>query len=161
MDKEQKKPQEKQSQQETIDKAKKILADFSAMENVHDIIKGKVESWDISSSDAARMVRLIKVFEWNALQAKKWVLEFKKWKKNENEDVDMAIQEAHDFMVRLPTEIWDLWRQYLDTWNKTVYEKYLSINKMRIALLRREIEEKKKKWQNYDRTHAQDILKNM
>ncbi|MBP7806476.1 hypothetical protein KA057_02230 [Candidatus Gracilibacteria bacterium] len=161
MDKEQKKPQEKQSQQETIDKAKKILADFSAMENVHDIIKGKVESGDISSSDAARMVRLIKVFEGNALQAKKGVLEFKKGKKNENEDVDMAIQEAHDFMVRLPTEIGDLGRQYLDTWNKTVYEKYLSINKMRIALLRREIEEKKKKGQNYDRTHAQDILKNM
>lgn len=148
------------TREELLRKAQDALQTFHAMENIHDIIKSKSEKGELTSSEAARMVRLVRVFEWNTLQVEKSKLEFGKWKNFDNEDLDAAIRDAHEFMMKLPIEIWEDWRKYLDAWNKTIYEKYLNINRMRLELLRKEIDWKKKQ-QSIEKENADDILRDM
>lgn len=51
------------TREELLRKAQDALQTFHAMENIHDIIKSKSEKGELTSSEAARMVRLVRVFE--------------------------------------------------------------------------------------------------
>lgn len=119
---------------------KGIFQEFWSLENVRDIIKIRTQEGKITSKQISILLRSVRVFEGNTINMNKdkgGDLIFKT-----DDELAKTINERHLKMIALTDKLWKDGEKYLSEWNK-MYEWYTDTVKIKIQILKQEIENAK------------------